>query len=174
MRFAILPTLLLSSLLLAGSVSAADNEGERIQSLDGKWSFTTDPAMVEKSSASWDTLEVPGNWDVQPAYSTHRGKGWYQREFTVPADWKGRQVRLVFDAVYHEATVTLNGQTLGSHTGGYTPFEFNVSNALKYGEANTIQVCADNTYGRGAWWPWGGISRSVYLVADSDARIVWQ
>ncbi len=63
---------------------------------------------------------------------------------------------------------------MGSHFGGYTPFEFDVAGKLNYGGTNTVVVCADNTYHRGAWWPWGGISRSVELIANNDARIVWQ
>ena len=76
--------------------------------------------------------------------------------------------------MYHDATVTLNGKELGSHIGGYTPFEFDVTDVVKLGATNTVTVCADNTYRRGAWWHWGGISRSVTLIANDDARIVWQ
>ena len=39
---------------------------------------------------------------------------------------------------------------------------------------NTVKVCADNSYGRGAWWHWGGISRDVNLFADEDVRLVTQ
>ena len=44
---------------------------------------------------------------------------------------------------------------------------------LQPGE-NTVVVCADNTFRRGAWWAWGGISRDVTLIANDDTRIVWQ
>lgn len=149
-------------------LSAAAN-GERQQSLNGQWQFTTNAA-----ASTWDRINVPGNWDTLPAYATHKGKGWYRREFVAPADWSGKHVRLKFDAVYHDATVTLNGQELGSHNGGYTPFEFDVTDVVKLGATNTVTVCADNTYRRGAWWHWGGISRSVTLIANDDAHIVWQ
>ncbi len=143
--------------------------GESQQSLNGVWQFTTNAA-----AATWDRITVPGNWDTLPAYSTHKGKGWYRREFLAPAEWEGKHIRLKFDAVYHDASVTLNGQELGSHCGGYTPFEFDVTDVVKLGRTNTVTVCADNTYRRGAWWHWGGISRSVTLIANHDARIVWQ
>jgi len=154
---------------------AAASEGESALSLDGPWKFTIDPsAAASPDAAGWDTVNVPGNWDTLPAYSTHKGKGWYRRTFKVPADWKGRHIRLKFDAVYHDAEVTLNGSVLGRHEGGYTPFEFDVTGALDYGRENTVTVCADNRPRRGAWWHWGGISRSVSLIANNDARIVWQ
>ena len=159
--------------MLCGAVVAfqtdATHAGERRQSLNGVWQFSTN-----QSAETWDGINVPGNWDTLPDYATHKGKGWYRREFIVPSDWQGKHIRLKFDAVYHDATVTLNGKELGTHVGGYTPFEFDVTDVVKLGAANTVTVCADSTYRRGAWWHWGGISRSVTLIANDDARIVWQ
>jgi beta-galactosidase len=169
------PALLLSLLLLIPlrAQEQGSPNGELRQSLDGPWDFTTNPALTTQDTG-WDHITVPGNWDTLPAYASYSGKGWYRRSFDVPTAWKGRQVRLRFEAVNQQADVTLNGQALGSHFGGYTPFEFDVTSLVKYGETNTVTVCADNTYHRGAWWPWGGISRSVELIANNDARIVWQ
>lgn len=147
--------------------------GELRHSLNGPWQFTTNAAAVSAADAKWDVITVPGNWDVLPAYSTHIGKGWYRRTFTVPADFSGKHIRLKFDAVYEVAEVWLNGKSLGTHRGGYTPFEFDVTKELQPGE-NTVTVCADNTFRRGAWWAWGGISRDVTLIANDDTRIVWQ
>lgn len=147
----------------------ASKTGELRQSLNGPWGFTTNV-----QAANWDHITVPGNWDTLPAYSKHKGKGWYRREFVPPMEWQGKHLRLKFDAVYHDAKVTLNGKELGSHNGGYTPFEFDVTSVIKLGATNTVTVCADNAYRRGAWWHWGGISRSVTLIANDDARIVWQ
>jgi hypothetical protein len=166
MKWKILFNLICGCVLSLGSACA---EGKWEQSLNGPWQFSTNP-----ETPSWDSITVPGNWDTLPQYSTHSGKGWYRREFVAPADWKGKRIRLKFDAVYHEAHVTLNGHALGSHVGGYTPFEFDVTEVLKLGTTNSVTVCADNTYRRGAWWPWGGISRSVTLIANHDARIVRQ
>ncbi|HEX4139881.1 MAG TPA: glycoside hydrolase family 2 TIM barrel-domain containing protein [Candidatus Methylacidiphilales bacterium] len=165
---------LAASLLLAVSVAHADDTGELRQSLDGPWDFTTDAQAVSDPAAKWDSITVPGNWDTLPAYSTYAGKGWYRRTFRVPADWRGKHLRLTFGAVNEEATVTLNGQELGTHRGGYTPFEFDVTDKVAYDADNTLLVCADNTIQRGAWWHWGGISRSVALVANNDVRLIWQ
>jgi beta-galactosidase len=143
-------------------------------SLDGTWAFTIDAAKLDRPAAEWDHLPVPGNWDTVDAYSQHVGRGWYRREFTPPAAWRGARVRLTFDAVYETAEVTLNGEPLGRHEGGYTPFEFDVTSRLRWDAPNILTVVADNTYRRGAWWAWGGISRSVALVAHADTRLVWQ
>ena len=160
---------------LAARAAEFAGVGEWRQSLDGAWQFTTDPAVAEPpAGGAWEPITVPGNWDVLPAHSTHKGKGWYRRSFTVPAGWKGKRLRLRFEAVYHDAAVTLNGKELGRHVGGYTPFEFDVTDQVTYAGDNVLLVCADNSYQRGAWWHWGGISRSVNLIANNDVRIVWQ
>jgi hypothetical protein len=159
--------------ILVASILSVAAGGEQQQSLNGQWQFTTNAAAVSNADAKWDSITVPGNWDVLPAYSKHIGKGWYQRTFTVPSDWKGKHIRLHFGAVYEMAEVWLNGKSLGTHRGGYTPFEFDAAKLLRDGE-NTVTVCADNKFRRGAWWAWGGISRDVTLIANNDTRIVWQ
>ncbi len=64
---------------------------------------------------------------------------WYQRTFTVPKAWKGRRVLLHFGAVDWKAEVWVNDIKAGSHTGGYTPFSLDITDALKAGE-NTLSV----------------------------------
>ncbi len=163
------PLLYLTSLfaLCIPAIAKPESRGENHLSLDGPWKFSTD-------SATWTDITVPGNWDTLPEYSTHKGVGHYQRDFTIPADWDGKRIRLKFDAVYHDATVLLDDQEIGSHNGGYTPFEFDITGLVKPGTTHTLKVSADNTYRRGAWWHWGGISRSVTLTANHDVRIIWQ
>jgi hypothetical protein len=145
--------------------------GEVNQSLDGVWRFTTN---VSNPPESWVDMTVPGNWDSTPEFSTYVGVGWYRRTFTPDPALQGKSVRLHFGAVYHEAEVFLNGASIGTHIGGYTPFEFDVTGLLNFGQPNEITVSADNTYKRGAWWPWGGISRSVQLTGNNPVRLVFQ
>lgn len=163
--------LLRLALVFLFAISVAAIAAEERQSLDGRWAFTIDEGQLGQPLAQWDTLPVPGNWDTVNAYSQHVGRGWYRREFTVPSAWRGQRVRLHFHAVYETAEVTLNGVVLGRHEGGYTPFEFDITDQVKWDAPNTVTVMADNTYKRGAWWPWGGISRSVELVANNAVRL---
>ncbi len=148
-------------------------------SLNGSWQFLasndiTEEAVLKANFTQWDTLQVPGNWDTRERYSEYVGKGYYQKDVSVPKDWNGKQIRLKFDAVYETAKVWLNGELLGKHVGGYTPFEFNITDKVKAGEPNLVVIMADNTYKRGAWWAWGGISRDVSLVVNENVRIVYQ
>ena len=64
---------------------------------------------------------------------------WYERTFTVPAKWNGGRVLLHFGAVDWKADVWVNGTKVGSHTGGFTPFTFDITGALKKGD-NDLQV----------------------------------
>lgn len=156
--------------------------GEEEISLNGNWHFKTDPDSTGTDKgwhetgldvSGWDKLPVPGNWDVENDYAHYIGKAFYRRSFEAPEKWQDSQVYLKFEAVYETADVWLNGNYLGKHIGGYTPFEFNVSDKLHYDSENTLVVRADNTYNRGAWWQWGGISRDVSLVRHNDVRIVY-
>ena len=64
---------------------------------------------------------------------------WYRRTFTIPKAWKGRRVLLHFGAVDWQADIWVNDVKTGSHTGGYTPFSLDITDALKPGE-NTLSV----------------------------------
>jgi len=107
----------------------------RIVSLNGKWDLAFDPENVGKKR-KWFArfprsvkMQVPGVWEmVRPGYD---GVGWYRRTFDAPARCDGRSVRLKIGAAAYYAECWLNGKYLGSHEGGYMPFEFEVSGSLK-------------------------------------------
>lgn len=156
-------------LSMTGTTFAQD--GQLTQSLNGQWQFTI---MFDPTPEDWTAITVPGNWDVTDQHADHSGIGWYRRSFVPKPEFRGKRIRLKFDAVYHEAEIFLNRQRLGAHIGGYTPFEFDITDDIKFDQENTITVRADNSYQRGAWWPWGGISRSVNLIGNNDVRLDWQ
>lgn len=105
---------------------------------------------------------------------------WYRRTFEIPAAWKGKQVIINFDAVDHDATLFVNGEKAGSHSGGYSSFHINITKFLKAG-TNTIIVAAhDPNDGRtpsGKNGPRGdytftsGIWQSVWLEPVSEHYI---
>lgn len=148
-------------------------------SLNGVWRFfasgdESEESLLAADYTQWDSLAVPGNWDTENRYAHFKGKGYYQRHFILPKNWQNKQVRLRFDAVYESSKVWLNATLLGEHEGGYTPFEFNITDQLRTDRPNSLLVMADNTFRRGAWWAWGGISRDVSLRADNVVRLVRQ
>lgn len=91
----------------------------------------------------------------------------------VSADWRSLAVRVEFEAVFHTASVWINGQMAGEHRGkGYTAFTFDVTQLLHWGETNAIAVRVDNAFnehmlprGRSSDWAHdGGIFRPVQLL----------
>ncbi|MEU9228926.1 glycoside hydrolase family 2 TIM barrel-domain containing protein [Streptomyces massasporeus] len=154
-----------------------------------------DPAT---DTTGWDTMPVPGNWDTRDEYTTYRGVGWYTRDFTVANPGSdGSRYRLKLDACYWTCKVWVNGTLVKSsaltdnspagqdgtdltwspsdkHTGGYTPFELDVTSAIRTSGTNTVAVKADSTYAHGAWWPWGGLSRDVSLTTTRSLSLTRQ
>ena len=141
------------------------------QSLNGDWQFAD---STEYKHKKWNTLPVPGNWNTFTEYADYIGDGWYKKEITVPTVWQGQRIYLKFDAVYDIADVWYDNIYLGQHTGGYTPFEFDITKVAKPGKSGAITVKANNEHVVGAWFQWGGISRGVHLYAKEDLRLISQ
>jgi beta-glucuronidase len=130
-----------------------------------------DPSeLIEYDFASAPRLMVPGDWNSQEqALFFYEGTVWYQRDFTLHKQ-PGRRYLVYFGAVNYRAIVFVNGQPVGEHEGGFTPFQFDVTGAVKDGD-NFIVVKADNRRERDNiptlntdWWNYGGITRSVRLL----------
>ena len=124
--------------------------------------------LVEYDFAASPTMKVPGDWNTQvKELYYYEGVVWYERDF----QWTKREGRtfLHFDAVSLEANVYMNGKKLGSHVGGFTPFEFDVTDVVREG-GNCVVVKASNIRRRSGiptqsfdWWNYGGIIRNVRL-----------
>lgn len=156
---------------------------------------------------NWNGATVPGDvytdlWRAGEIDDPHYGRNgmrakwvlekewWYRCQFRVPEDWKGRQVRVVFEGADYSCEVWLNGHYLGRHEGMFSPFEFDVSSILNYRNhhrANGLVVKLDppprayrNVAGRKFGWHgdyWRtltpiGIWKPVKLVATGPVRIV--
>ncbi len=89
----------------------------------------------------------------------------YKKKFTALAEWKDKHIELLFEGVYKNATVTLNGKRLAEHRYGYTPFTVTLDEALYYKEENELTVVADNSkLPNSRWYSGGGIYRPVFLL----------
>lgn len=121
------------------------------QTLNGAWEFLEAPDGGPDDTAGLGARAYPERIMVPFAReSTLSGIGrrgfatsvWYRRTLTMPAAWRGQRVRLHFGAVDWQARVWLDGELLGSHTGGQTPFWFEVTEQLADGRAHTLVVHA--------------------------------
>lgn len=127
-------------------------ERQQWLNLNGKWQFCFDDqerGMTEKwfedLANNFDkTIEVPFAFETELSGVNNRGfhdTVWYHREFEVPKEWQGKKVILHFGAVDYYAKVFVNGHYVGHHTGGNTPFSFDISFFLTGGRENvTVYV----------------------------------
>ena len=151
------------------------------------WQFHIDHGM---NSGHWSTIAVPSNWETKGfgVYSYGRKQpdtyetGIYRHTFSVPKQWKGHAINIVFEAVMTDATVKINGKTAGpTHQGGFYEFKYDVSKLIRYGHDNQLEVTVRdwsanpsvNRAERDAdFWIFGGIFRPVYLEAKPAQHIV--
>lgn len=113
------------------------------QNLNGLWNYAILPIGKQTPTTFDGEILVPFAVEsslsgVQKRLGTDN-ELWYQREFTVPSAWKNNRVLLHFGAVDWKADVWVNDVKVGQHTGGFTPFSFDVTAALKNG-ANKLVV----------------------------------
>lgn len=113
------------------------------KNLNGLWNYAIQPIGNQKPTMYEGEILVP--FAVESSLSGVQkrvGKDnelWYQRDFTVPSKWDNQSVLLHFGAVDWKADVWVNDVKVGQHTGGYAPFSFNITPALKKGK-NTLVV----------------------------------
>ena len=116
-------------------------------SLNGVWDFAEDAAhaWVEPADVDWcERIVVPFSPETRASGLDRRrylGHCWYRRTFG-PPPLDGGRLWLHFGAVDHIATVWIDGVLVGNHTGGYTPFRFDITHCVHEGEPLTIVVCA--------------------------------
>ncbi len=133
--------------------------------------FDADRTVLYEYNFNTDyTLTVPGDWNTQrDKLYYYEGTVWYRNIF----DYHPRQDRrtfIYFGAANYEAVVGLNGKKIAKHTGGYTPFNVEVTGMLK-DKDNSLIVKVDNKrHSDGVptlnsdWWNYGGLTRSVMIV----------
>jgi beta-glucuronidase len=183
--------------LAATLVLLTNVDARRTTSLDGEWNAIVDPyengfydfhghertdgyfknetpspreKLVEYDFATSGTLHVPRDWNSQrESLFFYEGTIWYEKAFDY-AVAPGRRVFLHFGAANAHAAVYVNGEKVGTHEGGYTPFAFEVTRVL-HPRGNFVVVKVDNTRrpedvpARNTdWWNYGGLTRSVQLV----------
>lgn len=135
---------------------------------------------------SWETKEIPGVENLMnpfPQVPEYFEDGvWYRYKFSVADSLNDKFIKLMFYSVNYVADVWLNGNYLGYHEGGYTPFAFDVSSKINYGTENTIAVRVDNPawgsrndivpYTRVDWFNYAGIIHDVYLEVSNKVSIM--
>ena len=173
------------------------------KSLNGIWKFhyTDQPESrpidfykTELNDASWKTIPVPGNWELNgfglpiytnivypfpknPPFIDHKFApvGTYRMNFTVPVEWDGKDVIIHFGSVTGAMYLYINGQPVGFTKASKTPAEFNITKYLSKGNnvlAAQVYRWHDGSYLEDQdFWRLTGIERDVYLVARNKTSI---
>lgn len=151
------------------------------------WKFALqndDKAATQKYiDAQWQDVRLPHDWSVSfPFDSTKEGAtgyldggmGWYRKHFKNVAE-QDQQTFILFDGIYNNATVYINGKKLGFHPYGYSPFFFDISPYLNKSGDNVVAVKVDRTrYSDSRWYTGSGIYRNVKLVVKDKLSIpIW-
>jgi beta-glucuronidase len=190
-------------------VHPQQNRHRSIIDLSGFWRFLPDPDDAGVDAGWHDksldqgacTIAVPGAWNEQLAergLMNYVGPAWY--ETIIEADSAGRRVTLYVGAADHEATIWINGRQAGSHTGGYLPFEIDLTEAWIVGGRNRLTIRVDSRLSmetlpqdvdpndplysgpayerrhlfpptRFDFFPYGGLTRRVSLVLTGQSHI---
>ena len=159
------------------------------QNLDGNWNVIVDPYeiglgshfyenrkakdpsdLVEYNFDTAGTVKVPGDWNTQrESLLFYEGPLWYQRYFSYHKRDRLRTF-LHFGAANYFTRIYLNGEKIGEHEGGFTPFNFEVTSKVLDGQ-NSLVVEVNNVRRPDGvpalstdWWNYGGLTRSVDLV----------
>ena len=99
----------------------------------------------------------------------------YRKHFRIPKSWQGSYIDISFEAIFHLATIYLNGELIGTFPSGYTEVRIRLDNMshLQYGNTteNVLVVRADSSYGSGHWYEGGGLYRHIWLTRDDKVHI---
>ena len=167
-----------------------------LRNLNGEWNVIIDPTGIGEWRQVWlehkpqkktdffeysfeggPALKVPGDFNSQmPELTYFEGTVWYRKQFNHTIKKEKRQF-LHFGAVNYTADIFLNGHKAGSHEGGFTPFQFEITGKVKEG-LNTIVVKVNNIRLKNGlpgfgfdWLNYGGITRDVDLIETANTYI---
>lgn len=164
-------TLLFSSVLLGQSARKKIN-------FNDSWKFHLGDVIgaryLDFDDHDWKAVDVPHDWSIHQAFSPDNassqaylpgGIGWYRKTFTLPKNYKEKKVKILFNGVYHNSKVWINGHYLGNRPNGYVSFSYNLTNYLNYGtEENVIAVRVDHSHEADSrWYTGSGIVGNVWL-----------
>ena len=162
---------------------------ERENNFNEGWKFylgTSSSAQNQNfDDSSWKNVTLPHDYSISQPFTTSGeaesgflpgGTGWYRKTFTMPASAEGKTVLLQFDGVYSDAYVYVNGTPVGENHYGYTPFAFDITDALTCDGVtyNVIAVKAVNNVPSSRWYSGSGIYRDVTLVVTDPVHVDYQ
>jgi beta-galactosidase len=159
-----------------------DDSAWRLLDLPHDWSVEDLPPLSESSGegAIWGGTLVPFRSGPFDRYLSEGkrdtgwfvgGTGWYRKRFTARGLGADRHIEIVFDGVYMNCDLWLNGEHLGNHPYGYTSFAFDLTPYLHRLGENVLAVRVRNEGRNSRWYSGSGIYRHVWLSVTGDVRV---
>ena len=133
--------------------------------------------LIEYDFDKAPEMEIPSDWNTKDdKLFFYEGTVWFKKSFDYNPK-QGKKIILYFSAINYEAIVYINGKLLGKHEGGFTPFNYDVTDKIINGE-NFVIVKVDNKRKPENvptlifdWWNYGGITRDVFIVETDEVYI---
>jgi beta-galactosidase len=134
---------------------------------DAIWQDCNCPETVGPFSRVKSEGEASTGWVVG-------GIGWYRKSFPTPRLPQGGRAILLFDGIYRNSELWINGTEVGKHSYGYTAFYFDITDLLHEKTDNVVAVKVSNTGRNSRWYSGSGIDRHVLLMTTGRVSIpVW-
>jgi beta-galactosidase len=172
--------------------TAAQSALKRDNLFDFNWRFHRGGALGAESASfddsKWRKVDLPHDWSIEDLPGTNSpfnidaisqvnggfttgGTGWYRKTFTIPQDLKDKDFIVMFEGVYMNAEVWLNGEFLGNHPYGYTSFWYDITTKIKPDKENVLAVKVKNEGENSRWYSGSGIYRHVWLKIFSPVHV---
>ncbi len=136
----------------------------------------------------WRNIDLPHDWSIEDLRGTKSpfnpdaingvsvgfttgGIGWYRKTFTLPVNQQNKRILILFDGVYMNSDVWINGVHLGNHPYGYTSFYYDITDKIKKNEKNMIAVQVKNEGANSRWYAGSGINRHVWLIETNSVHV---
>jgi beta-galactosidase len=186
MRFYLLTLIALSFCLPTSFPCAgAESSPRLILPLDAAWRFLFADGDDSWSSAAyddstWERISLPHTWnnfDGQDGGDDYRrGTGWYRTKFQLPDNLNDRRVLVEFDAACKVADVFVNGKSVGTHTGAFARFRFDITDVVRVKGENLLAVRVNNSPSQivprgGDFTQFGGLYRPARLLLTAPVHI---
>ncbi len=188
-------TAMFGTLIMTG-VALADSPRQTLKFNDG-WKFklgdNAEASQADFKDADWRSVRVPHDYSIEgpPGADPSTMEGpfdrkspagagggylnapiaWYRKTFTLPASAKGQRVGIIFDGVYMNSDIYLNGKLLGNHPYGYTPIYYDLTDNLKFDGPNVLAVRCNVQQPCSRWYSGAGIYRPVWLTITNPVHI---
>ena len=176
--------LALVCMLNLGFIVHADEMG-----FDRDWRFCLEnlstAMMPDYDDSDWRKVDLPHDWSVEGPFDPKYGSGngfapggiaWYRKAFQLNEDLQDKRVIVLFDGVYNNAEVWINGHFIGGRPSGYHSFYFDLTPHMQFGESdNVLAVRVDHSrFSDSRWYTGSGIYRHVHLLVTDKLHIpVW-